>query len=228
MNSEPAYRDNLITLHHGDSREIKEWMDADILVCDPPYGRDWKQGRQPTRMKRLGWADDSHPGIAGDKDTTTRDAVLELWGDRRAIVFGDLLLPPPPRTKQVLVYRKSLTSGTKGTFAGFRRDAEAIYLTGSWSAGLHGRSSVLFSSSDGNSAQKESGHPHGKPVDVMMQLIMACPEGIIADPFCGSGSTLIAAKNLGRKAIGVEIEETYIKRVLERLSQPSLFEEVGV
>jgi DNA modification methylase len=225
MFSEPVYSDSLVTLYHGDCREIEEWLGADILVTDPPYGRNWKQGRQPSRMRRLGWADDSHPGITGDEDTSTRDAVLGLWGDRKAIIFGDLLLPPPPHTRQVLIYRKSLTSGSKGTFLGFRRDVEAVYLAGPWTAGLHGRSSILASLKDGNSAQKESGHPHGKPLDVMTELISRCPDGVIADPFCGSGSTLIAARSLGRHAIGVEIDETYVRRAVERLNEPSLFRE---
>jgi site-specific DNA-methyltransferase (adenine-specific) len=223
----PYYDDGQVTLYLGDCREITAWLDADVLVTDPPYGRAWRQGDTGTRR---GWRSDAHPGIANDGDTATRDDALTAWGPSRpTLMFGDLLLSPPCGAKQVLIYDKGISAGFTGALGGFRRNAEAIYLMGpGWPSGLGGRSCVLTTlvSTGGNLARK-AGHPHAKPVDVMETLIAACPPGRIADPFAGSGSSLVAARNLGRSAIGVELEERYCEQAALRLSQMTLDLEAG-
>jgi DNA modification methylase len=208
----PYWTDGSVTLYHGDCRVVTEWLTADVLVTDPPYGRnlEFSHGLRkgsPERGKR----------IAGDASTEMRDHVLTQWS-RPAVAFGDLMLPPPPRTKQVLIYAKSPVAGVMGTFGGFRRDVEAVYLIGPWTVGFAGRSAVLTSGARTIPATRY-GHPHAKPVDVMETLIAACPPGVIADPFAGSGSTLIAARHQGRHAIGVEIDERYCELAARRLDQ---------
>ena len=216
--SEPYYRDEFVTLYHGDCREIDAWLAADVLVTDPPYGRGWRQGEIKGKTRNAA----STTGIANDADTGARDSALVAWGERHAVVFGDLMLPPPAGTKQVCVYHKaSGCDGARGAMGGMRRDAEAIYLIGPWSTGLGGRTSVFATSqqiSTVNGVVRASGgHPHAKPQDVMRPLIEACPPGVIADPFAGSGSTLVAAKALGRHAIGVELDEGYCHIAASRL-----------
>jgi site-specific DNA-methyltransferase (adenine-specific) len=218
--TEPYFADDLVTLFLGDCREITEWLAADVLVTDPPYGRGWRQGRH----WNANHTDDRHGGIDGDLDTAVRDAALAMWGDRLALVFGDLMLAPPPGNKLTLIYRKPPNAGTRGAMGGWRRDAEGIYMLGPWPSGLGGQSSIIATGqrSQGLQLQGRYGHPHAKPVDVMEALISACPPGVIADPFAGSGSTLVAARNLGRTAIGVEIDEKYAEQAARRLSQATL------
>jgi site-specific DNA-methyltransferase (adenine-specific) len=215
--STPYYADDHVTLYHGDCLDVAEWLTADVLVTDPPYGRGWRQGA--LKRSKL----DAHAGIANDHDTGARDAALAMWGNRPAVVFGDLMLSPPRGTVQTLVYRKPSNAGTRGAMAGFRRDVEAIYLMGKWPTGLGGSTSIIATTeaSQGNpsSPQGRYEHPHAKPLDIMGSLILACPPGVIADPFAGAGSTLVAARNLGRQAIGVELEERYCETVAKRLAQ---------
>ena len=219
----PYYADESVTLYHGDCREATAWLTADVLVTDPPYGRAWKQGR----LKPLRNADDSHIGIANDLDTTARDDALAAWAERHALVFGDLMLAPPQGTRQVLIYRKPPNAGTRGAMGGWRRDVEAVYLLGPWSSGLGGETSIVSTGarSQGNpsSPQGRYQHPHAKPVDALERLIAHCPPGVIADPFAGSGSTLVAARAQGRRAIGVELEEAYCEVIASRLAQGDLF-----
>ena len=215
------YRDGRVTLYLGDCREVVEWLAADVLVTDPPYGRGWKQGG----LRRS----DAHGGIAGDESTEVRDAALRLWGARPGVVFGDLMLAPPPGTVLPLIYRKPPNAGHRGSIGGWRRDVEGIYLVGRWPSGLGGRSSVvstLTAAQGGLGPQGRYGHPHAKPLDVMEVLISTCPAGVIADPFAGSGSTLVAARNLGREAIGVEVDERYCEMVARRLAQDCLIFDV--
>ncbi|HUR07039.1 MAG TPA: DNA methyltransferase [Nonomuraea sp.] len=226
---EPYYQDDLVTLYHGDCRQITEWLAADVLVMDPPYGIGWSTGRlgRYSHGKNRQGISYPRPGISGDQDTSVRDAALALWGGRLAVVFGAMELPPPLGTCQKLVYQKPPDAGARGAHAGYRRDLEAIYLVGPWPAGVGGASSLISTgarcagSPSGIAAR--AGHPHAKPVDVMAALIATCPPGQIADPFAGSGSTLLAAKQLGVPSIGVELEECHCERAAERLSVPDLF-----
>ena len=206
------YEDEFVELHHGDCRAVRGWTLADVLVTDPPYGIDWGVPARKGRKEIL--------GIANDTDLAARDEVLDMWGATRpAMIFGTAAKSPPIGTKQVLVWEKTMDAGVLGTVAGFRRNWEAVYLRGAFPQLPATSSSIIRSTSSTTHNAREAGHAHSKPISVMERLLAACPPGVIADPFAGSGSTLIAARNLGRKVIGVELEEKYCELIVKRLSQ---------
>jgi DNA modification methylase len=217
----PYYQDDQVTLYHGDCLEIDAWLSADALVTDPPYGINW------VGTNYVGWdginTDKAIERIANDKDTSARDAILTRFGAKKpSVVFGSSLAPPPPNARQALVWKKPPQLGLFGAIGGFRRDWETVYLVGGWGGGNQdGRSGILESKSGSQAYLGQ--HPHAKPLWLMETLIshtvVSHCGNVIADPFAGSGSTLVAARNLGNKAIGVEIEERYCEVVARRLDQ---------
>jgi hypothetical protein len=217
----PYYQDEYVTIYHGDCREIDAWLTADVLVMDPPYGIGWT--RPPMKAHANGGANAGHAGIANDHDTSVRDQALRLWGaDRPSVVFGSFYAPHPAGMRQTLVWRKPPDSGLVGSVTGFRRDAEPVFLCGKIPKRSVSWSSVLVSVEGSIShVGARAGHPHAKPDDIMRQLVGLWP-GIVADPFMGSGSTLRAAKDLGRQAIGIELEERYCEIAAKRMSQEVL------
>lgn len=228
-----VYDDGQSVVHHGDCFDLVDvWARpgaAVLLVTDPPYGRNWRQGVLRKKRSRS----DGAVGIAGDSSTDTRDRALAAWGDRPAVVFGDLMLPPPAGTRQVCVYAKPPDAGARGATAGVRRDVEAIYLVGRWPTGIAGgrgsvfgtRSHILAGASGPVTRYQ---HPHAKPVDMLEDLISMVagslpvwPE-LVVDPFAGSGSVLVSARNLGIRAVGVEVVERHCRTAAGRLAQTPL------
>ena len=216
------YQDDHVTLYHGDCLEIADWLEADVLVTDPPYGIGWKRGA--SKGAKNSWVNE---GIQNDSNTSARDEALTAWGPARpALVFGAVRAEYPQGWREMLVFRKpsQTASGMFGAFLPWRRDWEPIFVLGkNWPKAPSMRTAIIetnWASAGGYSGYAtQAGHSHAKPLDVMEKLIDACPPGVIADPFAGSGSTLVAARNLGRRAIGVELEEKYCEIIANRLSQ---------
>jgi DNA modification methylase len=216
----PYYQDASVTIYHGDCAIAEQWLSGDLLVTDPPYGISWSKGLSATRSSR------AHDGIQNDHNTSARDLALSWWGDRPGVVFGSLYAPFPMNLRHVLVWEKPGDAGVFGSTTGYRRDVEAVFLTGTWPRVDAKWGSVVRSTmrkvGGAASPAGRTGHPHTKPVDLLCTLMQRAPSGVVADPFMGSGSTLVAAKAMGRTAIGIEIEERYCEIAARRCSQETL------
>jgi DNA modification methylase len=213
------FQDDFVTLYHGDClTEHREWLAADVLVTDPPYGMSYKGfgGRNY-------WDDASkYEAIAGDADTQVRDSVLEAWGERPALVFGTWRVQRPIKTRQLIIWNKQ--PGPPGMGAldlPWGPSHEEVYALGKGFVGKR-EGSVITAPSYNSQATDRPDHPTPKPVGLMEQLIIKCPPGVIADPSAGGGATLVAARNLGRKSIGVELEEKYCEVIAKRFDQGAL------
>lgn len=210
----PYYSDDLVTLYHGDCLEVTEWLSADVLMTDPPYGTQFSAENPKGGYGRRQNAGLGPEGfvIANDGTTETRDAALALWGDRPALVFGSPRLPDPPHIKIAdrLVWDKKRPGMNGGPW---RYRHESIYVTEGFVRTSDAAVSIL------TAFPEQDDHIHGKPLALMEALVAAAPPGVIADPFSGSHTTLVAAHHIGRKSIGVEVEERYCELLATRLAQ---------
>ena len=213
------YQDEWVTLYHGDCLdEHREWLDADVLVTDPPYGTAGADKRGNDGYgRRIGSRRGAERGdqwIANDGTTQARDEALELWGNGPALVFGSPRLPDPPgQWADRLVWDKKRPGMNGGPW---RYRHESIYVTAGFVRASNASVSIL------TAFPEQADHIHGKPLALMSSLMESAPPGVIADPFAGSGSTLKAAKALGRKAVGVELDERYCEIAAKRLAQGAL------
>jgi site-specific DNA-methyltransferase (adenine-specific) len=205
----PYYQDALVTIYHGDCRE---WTGgADAVVSDPPYGMAWdnritggRNGSNPGGRTRL--YDRPIHGDEGPFDPAPWLSYSEviLWGANH---YGQRL---PVGT--TLVWIKKVDTA----FQTFLSDAEIA-----WEKGGHGVYCYRDTAYRAEKAGQSTAHPTQKPVGLMRWCIERTT-GVILDPFMGSGTTLVAAKSLGRRSIGIEIEERYCEIAAVRCSQEVL------
>lgn len=212
--TEPYYADQGVTLYLGDSLSVTEWLSADVLVTDPPYGMDYtgfggRKGEPRRERERL--------SVAGDQSVGVRDSALALWGPKPALVFGRWNLPRPVDTRIRLVWDKTPCGFMGDLSLPWGAAEEEIYVLGKGFVGKR-EANVIRAQTLMSSDANRPDHPTPKPIG-LMEVLVAKTTGVVADPFAGSGATLIAARNLGRTAIGVEIDERYCDLIASRLSQ---------
>lgn len=210
----PHYQDDLVTLIHGDCREVLPGLECAVIVSDPPYGADatsrWEGAFGDLRIK-------------GDATTQLRDWLVAFAAEHSipAVLFGSPRVLRPANCRAVLIWDKGEHVGMGDLSLPWSPNFEEIYVLGDGWRGHRG-SSVLRSLSPAAFNRGERVHPMQKPVGLLAALIEKAPDGMIVDPFAGSGTTLAAAKLLGRRAIGIEIEERYCEVAARRLSQEVL------
>jgi len=206
----PYYNRDGIAIYCGDSDIILSSLDVRNIITDPPYSVDFDTDY--TRFSGGVATNSVWKTIANDNPNFSVNKLLKY---KNVCLFGANCFPLPKGT--LLVWDKRAEAGSKNVMS----DAEVAWLN-------RGHGVYIFSHKwDGFNRASERGekfHPTQKPVALMRWVIgKANPSGVICDPYMGSGSTLIAAQQLGRQAIGIELSEEYCKIAVERLRQPSFF-----
>lgn len=212
---ESIYNEDGIQLFHGCCEDVLPQIEkVDLVLTDPPYGLQWKSTGFQQSFK-TDWAAakewDNRPNAACIKLVVSRGQEWIIWGGNYfASDLGDCKAP--------LIWDKQ-TGANK--FA----DGEMAFTsfkTGTLRIFRHQWCGAFKDSERGERAV----HPTQKPVELMKWSIgQAANARIVLDPFVGSGTTLVAAQQLGLRAIGIEIEEKYCRIAIERLRQKSLLTE---
>jgi len=218
----PYYSDDSVTIYHGDCRE---WDGrADALITDPPYGMNLGthggvNDKRPTELRRQGYAsyDDTPESFA----SVVVPAIVEILArTSRGAVFAPApsawMLPAPDALGGVFIPAANGHSPW-----GFQNLAPVLFYGSAPDLNL-GAKATMFRAT--GRAEVELGHPCPKPLPWMTWLVsLASKHGeTVIDPFMGSGTTLAAAKALGRRAIGIEIDERYCEVAATRCSQEVL------
>lgn len=207
----PYYCQDHVTIYHGVCREILPMLPmVDLVITDPPYGQRFQSNHRTVL----------HDAITGD-DAVPLAAIKACIAKatHAAYVFcrwDKLIYMPVPRSLLVWV-KNNWSMGDLEHEHG--RQWEACCFYPRYAHRFVTRiSDVLHADRTGNKL-----HPTEKPVPLLVQIIRANVGDVVLDPFCGSGSTLVAARNLGREAIGIETEEKYCEVAAKRFSQKAMW-----
>jgi site-specific DNA-methyltransferase (adenine-specific) len=207
---DPYYSEDGITIYHGDCREILPLIaPADLVITDPPYGI----GYRSRAMARI------HERMAGDGALPLDLIWLSIHkAEAAAYVFCRWdQLPAMPAPRSVIAWVKNdWTIGDTRHEHGRQWEACCFY--------PKARHQFVKRIPDVISCDKTANEFHltQKPVPLLKRIIEANAGESILDPFMGSGSTLLAAKECYRKAVGIEIEERYCEIAAIRLAQAVL------
>jgi site-specific DNA-methyltransferase (adenine-specific) len=227
----PYYQDGAVTIYHGDCREVLPSIErADALVTDPPYGSglsfDYARRFKPGVGDWWNHSDRSgsshHAPMVGDSEPFDPSYLLAFDAPKKVLWGANWYANRLPDSGGWWVWDKR----------GGKRDVtESDWPMGegeiAW-ANIGKGVRIFRHTWFGLLRDSERGlhlHPTQKPVALMVWCIerTGIPAGaLVMDPYCGSGTTLRAAKDLGRKAIGIEIEERYCEIAAKRMQQEVL------
>lgn len=212
---QPYYQDDAVTIYHGDCREMLATIRAEVLIADPVW---------PNTPPDLIVGHEDPAGLLGQMFASLqelpRQAVIVLRNDSDPRFLNSVPLDLP---FQQVAWLQYVMPGYLGRVLGGN---ECAYVFGSPVKSQPGRRVIPSIAPKAQPSDRPpNGHPCSRALVHFRWLVnwFSDPGETILDPFMGSGTTLRAAKDLGRKAIGIEIEERYCEIAAKRMAQEVLW-----
>jgi hypothetical protein len=210
----PYFEEDGIRLFCGDARDVLIWLRGYESVITDPVWPD----------AQMSWGK-----LIGSDDPVTlfKETAELLFAERLAVQLG---CDTDPRILSELEARwnffrvANLEVAKPGYKGRLLMTGDIAYLFGNPPKSREGKHLIPGRTIDSFARGRESDHPCPRKLSHVEWLVSwwSEPTDTVLDPFCGSGTTLLAAKNQGRKAIGIEIDEQFCEMAAERLSQKVL------
>lgn len=222
MTEPPYYSDEQVTLYLGDALEVLPGLRSDTfgaVLLDPPYAM------APVGVRGK---DDGAAGASGSPIRLLSETAKET---RRLLREGGIAAMicdwrrVPDMSYLLTLYGLRLTScvawtrSTMGTGGMFRSSWDPVLIASKGQPGIVDKAAVP------NVVQanlpQDRAHPYEKPPGLWRHILQRVPDGTVLDPFAGSLASAVAAIELGRRWVGVEIDERHAEMSAKRLSQGS-------
>lgn len=195
------------TLYLGDCRDILPTLSGiGTVVSDPPYGMGWSFTGQGSGKSAQGGRNSITKGQRIEGDNCEFDPSF-LLSYPKVLLWGMHHFPQHLHRGSVLVWIKKY----EDAFGTFLSDADLAWMNSG--CGVYCSKTI-----NPASFQADKAHPTQKPVPLMRWCIEKVdPQGIICDPFMGSGTTGVAAVQMGRAFVGIEIDPTHFAAACKRI-----------
>ena len=205
---EPYFQQDGITIYHADCRDVLPSLAADVVLTDPPYGLSDKWVGGGGEFTKTTWK--FNPSEAKSWDVLVEGGVVETLASfaLRVVIWGGNNYPLPPSRCWFVWDKKQNDEWTTA-------QAELAWTN------LDRPTRVFRMSQVEAYGNMNKQHPTQKPISLMRWCLRMLRDnrGTVLDPFMGSGTTLVAAREEGRDAVGIEVDERYCEIAAERLAQ---------
>lgn len=221
----PYYQDSAVTIYHGDCREIIPDLPRGLVVTDPPYNVGYHYESYHDKMERKDYENMICRVCGG------QFVLIHYMEDLVSLSFA---LAEVPAKVVAWVYPSNTARqwrgiGWWGIKPDFTKDGQeyknptdkriAERISNGEQARLYDWWEI---DQVKNIGKEKTDHPCQIPLAVMVRILKITPAELVIDPFCGSGTTLRAAKDLGKTAIGIEMDERYCEIAASRMGQEVL------